>query len=475
MTETAINLGATQTIAGKAAQNADFFDVLNPATEEVAGRAPECTDAQIDEAMAAAVAASTSDWLRDPAQRRAGLRDAAAALTARADEVARIIVTEQGKPYQAAYGEVMGSAVMFQYFADFEPSGTTVEDNAEVRVRVGNQAIGPTLGITAWNIPLMLASAKAAPAIAAGNPIILKPSPFTPLSTLALGEILRDVLPAGVLQVLTGTDALGPKLTARPEIRKITMTGSIATGKKIYAAGAADMKRVTLELGGNDAAILLDDFDAAAMGPRLFQAAFNNTGQLCICAKRIYVPDALVDAVAEVMTAQAQAQQIGDGFTEGVTMGPLQNKAQYDKVTALIEDAVAKGATVVTGGKRLEGPGYFMEPTVLKGCRPGMRVVDEEQFGPVMPLIAYSDLNDALEQANGTEFGLGGSVWGADVQRAEEVAAQVYSGMVWVNCHGDNQFPRQPFVGVKSSGLGAELGSWGYSHASDLRLDYTAL
>ncbi|WP_344394783.1 aldehyde dehydrogenase family protein [Streptomyces vastus] len=240
-------------------------------------------------------------------------------------------------------------------------------------------------------------------------------------------------------------------------------------------AGADDFKRVTLELGGNDAAILLDDFDVAGMTTPLFLAAFDNTGQKCICAKRVYVAQSRMDDVAAGLAAEAAKVVLGQGTSPDVTMGPLQNKAQYEKVLAFIDDAVAKGATVVTGGKAVEGPGYFVEPTILKNCRPGMKVVDEEQFGPIMPLIAFDDLDEAIEQANETDFGLGGSVWGADVERAEAVASRMYSGMVWVNGHGDGDFPAQPFMGVKSSGLGAEMGQWGFSSASDLRVDYTTI
>lgn len=475
MGDTAIRTTFSQTINGKAADNDRFFDVLDPATEEVTGQAPECTDAQVDEAMAAAVAAYKSGWLRDTAAVRDALTRASEVLTEHAEEVAAILVAEQGKPFQAAYGEVLGSAYFITYFADFEPVTPPLGDGETTRGRVTTQPVGPTLGITAWNIPLLLATAKLAPSIATGSPVIIKPSPYTPLSTLRMGELFRDVFPAGVLQIVTGTDALGPKLTSRREIRKITMTGSTATGAKIYAAGAKDFKRVTLELGGNDAAVLLDDYDVAAMSAPLFTAAFDNTGQLCICTKRIYVPAERVDEVAAGLAAEAAKVRVGPGTEEGVTMGPLQNKAQYDKVTALIEDAVAKGATVVTGGHRLEGPGYFMEPTILTGCAPGMRVVDEEQFGPVMPLIAYTDLDTTIEEANDTDYGLGGSVWGADVERAEEVASRIHAGMVWVNSHGVGQYPAQPFAGVKSSGLGAELGQWGYAAASDLRVEYTTL
>ncbi|MFH5824652.1 aldehyde dehydrogenase family protein [Georgenia sp. AZ-5] len=475
MTETISTMTYSQVIDGQPAESADYFDVINPATERIAGRAPQCTDEQIDRAMAAAVAASRSGWLRDKAKVAEALHRAGQVLSDNVDELAEVLMTEQGKPLEAARGEVLFSAAFLHYFADLEPASTPLGDGTAARGVVRTQPIGPTLAITAWNIPINLAVAKLAPAIAAGNPVILKPSPYTPLSTLRMGELLREVFPPGVLQVLSGTDELGPKLTARPEIRKITMTGSVGTGAKVYAAGAKDLKRVTLELGGNDAAILLDDYDAAAMNEPLFMAAFANTGQLCICAKRIYVPAERVDEIAEGLAAVAATMKVGPGTEPGVTMGPLQNKAQYDKVTELIEDAVAKGATVVTGGQRLPGEGYFMEPTILKGCRPGMRVVDEEQFGPVMPLIAYTELDEAVEQANGTEFGLGGSVWGADVERAESVASRVYSGMVWVNCHGEGQYPAQPFAGVKSSGLGAELGPWGLNAASDLRVDYTNL
>ncbi|MCI3949721.1 MAG: aldehyde dehydrogenase family protein, partial [Acidimicrobiales bacterium] len=289
-------------------------------------------------------------------------------------------------------------------------------------VEVLRKPLGVVAAITPWNFPVSLASWKIAPALLAGNTMVLKPSPFTPLSSLRIGELLRAALPPGVLNVVSGGDALGGWMTAHPVPRKISFTGSVATGKRVAAAAAPDLKRVTLELGGNDPAILLDDVDPDAVVDKVFWAAFANNGQVCSAIKRVYVPEALYGRVVDALADRARAVRVGDGAAEGTELGPVNNRPQFERVAELVDDAVRGGARAVAGGSAREGSGYFFEPTILADVSDGTRIVDEEQFGPALPVIAYRDLDDAVERANATHFGLSGSVWSGDPDRGAEVA-----------------------------------------------------
>jgi acyl-CoA reductase-like NAD-dependent aldehyde dehydrogenase len=461
-----------QTINGAAARAGTSFEVVDPAAGTAFTSVPECTDAQVEEVMAAAQAAFRTPWSTDREQRRKALHAAADVIAAHEDELTALVVREQGKPAADARGEAMASALVFRYYADLDVPPQVIQDDASGYVAVTHRPVGPVVAITAWNIPLIMASCKVAPVLAAGNTAVVKPSPFTPVTTLRLGELLREAFPAGVLNVVSGGPELGPKLTRHPLTRKITMTGSVATGMKVAAAAAADLKRVTLELGGNDAAIVLDDADPALIAERLFWGAFGNCGQLCIAAKRIYVHEGVLGELTDALVARAERTVVGDGSDPSTELGPLQNEPQLRRVSELVENAVARGARALTGGHRLDRPGYFYAPTILAGAEHGMRIVDEEQFGPVMPLLPYRDLDEAIALANDTSFGLGGSVWSGDPARAAEVAARIEAGMVWINTHGDNAFPRQPFGGVKHSGLGSELGPWGYLAATDTQVVY---
>jgi len=323
--------------------------------------------------------------------------------------------------------------------------------------------------ITPWNFPLTLAFWKIAPALLAGNTMVLKPSPFTPLSTLKVGELLRDVFPPGVLNIVSGGDELGAWMTTHPVPRKISFTGSIETGKKVALSAAPDLKRVTLELGGNDPAIVLDDADPATVASAVFAGAFNNNGQVCSAIKRVYVPESMYDEVVEGLAAHAKAIKVGDGTEPDSKLGPINNEPQYERVKELVADALANGARAVTGGHAMDRPGYFFEPTILAGLSDGTRIVDEEQFGPALPVISYRDLGDAIDRANATHFGLSGSVWSADEERAAGVAAQLECGTAWVNTHLALS-PEQPFGGFKWSGLGVENGPWGLAEFTEFQV-----
>lgn len=461
----------TQTINGAAAPISGTFDVINPATGAVFAQAPECTPEQVEEVMNAAHMAFQT-WRNAGDARRAALHAAADIIEANAALLTETLVKEQGKPKADAGIEIFAATNVFRYYADLEIAPDVIQDDEVAYSAVIRQPIGPAVAITAWNLPIILATCKIAPLLAAGNTVILKPSPYTPLTTLLLGELLRDVFPAGVLNVVSGGMSFGPELTQHPLTRKITMTGSTATGKKVAAAAAAGVKRVTLELGGNDAAIVLADADPKVIAQRIFWGSFRNSGQLCIAAKRVYVHESIVEQVTAELAAIAHTVILGDGMDDATQLGPLQNLAQFEKVAAIVEDALAKGATAVTGGHKLDRDGYFYAPTILANARHGMRVVDEEQFGPVMPIIAFSDVEEVLKQANDTEFGLGGSVWTSDTARGAALARRLEAGMVWVNTHSDNVFPTQPFGGVKQSGIGLEMGPWGYIAATDAQTVY---
>jgi len=449
----------TMTIDGVTATAEKTFAVTNPATGEEFAQAPEPSRAQVDLAMQSAARAFDS-WRQDRELRQKTLEGLADAVEANLEELAAIITMEEGKPLKesrAELGDVMGD---LRYFASLELPTEIVRDDARTAVRVLRRPVGPIAAITPWNFPLGTAIAKIAPALAAGCTVVLKPSPYTPLACLRFGELTRDALPAGVLNVLSGSNEVGTWMTEHPIPRMISFTGSVATGKRIASAAAVDLKRVTLELGGNDPAIVLDDAVVDDIADALFANAFGNCGQICVAIKRVYVPNALHDELVDALASRAKAAKVGDGLLEGSDIGPLCNQMQFDRVGELLNDATSHGARVVAGGHAIDGPGHFFEPTILTDVNDGLRIVDEEQFGPVLPVIGYDTLDDVLQRANATHFGLGASIWTSDEERGSALAPQVDSGTVWVNTH-QSAVPGQPFGGLKWSGIGVEGGPWG--------------
>src|SRR5664280_2411964 len=398
------------TIGGDTVPAADSFGVVNPANGEVFAHAPECSTEQLDAAFDAASKAQR-DWKEDEAARRAVLVSMADVLLESSAELAPILTAEQGKPLGDAHIEVFASAIWCQYFANLETPPHVIQDDGEALVEVVRRPVGVVAAITPWNFPLTLAFWKIAPALLAGNTLVLKPSPLT---TLKVAELLRDVVPPGVINVVSGGDQLGAWMTGHPVPRKISFTGSIETGKLVAQSAAPDLKRVTLELGSNDPAIVLDDADPAVVSKAIFAGAFNNNGQVCSAIKRVYVPEALYDDVVDGLAAQASSIKVGDGTEADSKLGPINNAPQFERVQELVADALTHGARAATGGHAMDRPGYFFEPTILTGLSDGTRIVDEEQFGPALPVISYRDVDDVVERANATHFGLSGSVWGAD-------------------------------------------------------------
>ncbi|AGE25616.1 aldehyde dehydrogenase family protein [Pseudomonas poae] len=433
------------------------FDVINPATGSAFAQCPAGSLGQLDDAVAAAQAAFKT-WRHSAHERRCEHLNAIADdIEQDADALARLIVLEQGKPLELAFSEVMGAAAWTRYAAGQEIAVELVEETPTQRVELHRKPLGVVASITPWNWPFMIAVWHIMPALRAGNCVISKPSSLTPLSTLRLVEIIARHVPHGVINCVTGEQGFGSAITAHPGIQKIVFTGSTATGQSVMRGAAGNLKRLTLELGGNDAAIVLPGTPVHEVAEEIFQAAFLNMGQTCAALKRLYVHQSQYQAFAEALTQIAERQVVGDGLEPGVNFGPVQNLDQLELVQALVADARAQGARVLCGGARLDRPGFFYPPTLVADVTDGQRLVDEEQFGPVLPLIAYEDVEDVLRRANAGDMGLGGSVWGPDSEQAQALASRLESGVAWVNCHARIQ-PNTPFGGSKMSGFGVEFG-----------------
>jgi acyl-CoA reductase-like NAD-dependent aldehyde dehydrogenase len=455
-------------IAGEASDAPAWDDVVNPATGVAFATCPRGRTEHVDRAVGAAAAAYGS-WKLDEALRRRMLVECAEAIEARARDIATLLTREQGKPLAISTFEAMGAAAWLRYFATTEFAPEVIQDDAGKRIRVHRRPLGVVAAITPWNYPIVLLAWKLAPALRAGNTIVAKPSPFTPLSTLLFVEILSGIVPKGVVNAVTGDGPLGSELCRHREVRKISFTGSVATGKKIHAYANEDLKRVTLELGGNDPAIVLDDADPEPLVEKLFWAAFTNSGQICSATKRLYVHESLYPRIVAGLAARARATRLGDGLDPATELGPINNAMQLDKLIDLVEDAKRAGGVIHSGGERTAGRGYFYPPTIVTDIGHGTRLVDEEQFGTALPVLPYRDLDEAVAAANDTMFGLGASVWTSDPARGEEVAAQLDVGSAWVNCHLDVT-PMTPFGGCKMSGLGTENGRWGYDEFTQLQI-----
>ncbi|CAN7743074.1 Phenylacetaldehyde dehydrogenase [compost metagenome] len=449
--------GFSMTIDGKAAPTLAGLDVLNPATERVIAEAPDATPAQLDEAVASARRAAPV-WAGLPLQaRQQYVVRIGEAITANLEELAQLLTREQGKPLAQARQEVQRAAFWCTEMARLELPVETVSESATEQVRVLRVPLGVVGGIVPWNFPLALAMWKVAPALLAGNTMVLKPSPFTPLTTLKLGELLRDVLPAGVLNVISGGDALGPLMSAHPGIDKLSFTGSTQTGRAVMSSAAVNLKRLTLELGGNDAAIVLPDADVEAIAPAIFWGAFANNAQYCLAIKRLYIHEDVYDRLAHALVRLAQETRVGPGDMEGVHLGPVQNRRQFERLKALLEDTRSAGYRILAGGEVADGSGYFFPVTLVDNPPDSARVVREEPFGPILPLLKFRDVDDAIARANDSEYGLGGSVWGRDAQAAMQVALRLNTGTVWVN-QIHTLGPHKPMAGHKQSGVGIENG-----------------
>ncbi|MFV1590997.1 aldehyde dehydrogenase family protein [Phaeobacter sp. JH20_36] len=461
------------TIGGAPAPAAASFDVANPAGG-LAGQAPNGTLADLDRAVAAAQAAFAS-WSQLPdTELRRYCEAVTDKIAEHAEELAQLITAEQGKPLNGLGSrfEMGGAQAWAGYTAQLSLPVKVLQEDAEGRIELHRKPLGVVGSITPWNYPVMIAIWHILPALRTGNTVVIKPSPLTPLSTLRLVALLNKVLPAGVLNCVASDDQadnLGAAMSAHPGIRKIVFTGSCATGEKIMASAAPTMKRLTLEMGGNDAGIVLPDADPQAIAEGLFWGAFINNGQTCAALKRLYVHEDIHDAVCAALVEFARTIPVGPGSDESSILGPLQNPMQHAKVSRLVAAARDKGQLLLGGNP---GEGLFFEPTIIAGLANGDALVDEEQFGPALPVIKFRDVEEAIAAANDSPNGLGGSVWSSDIAKARTVAARLECGSVWINKHGAIQ-PNAPFGGVKSSGLGVEFGEEGLAEYTDIQVVFT--
>jgi len=453
MTKTYANL-----IGGKMIMTDNTLDVVNPATEEVIGKVPACGKDELDRAVSAAREAFKTWRKTSPEERQNVVLAISNTIKENADELFRLLTSEQGKPHQQAQQEIYGAAGAAKMQSSLTLDDVINQDDDTRLSRTRRVPVGVVGGIVPWNFPVMMAMQKIVPALISGCTIVLKPSPFTPLTTLRIAELIKDVVPAGTVNVITGEDSLGPLITEHPDIDKITFTGSTATGKKIMESASADLKRITLELGGNDASIVLPDADVEKVAEQLFWSSFANAGQVCIAAKRIYIHEDIYDDLSKAIADYASQVKVGDGSQQGTGVGPIQNKKQFERVCELIQDAKDQGYKFLTGGDTdPSGTGYYVPITILDNPPEDARIVAEEQFGPVMPLMKFASIDEAIERANNSEYGLAGAVWSKDTDKAVEIAEQLETGTVWVNEYM-HLSPLAPFGGHKQSGFGAEYG-----------------
>jgi len=444
------------TIDGKSVGASRQLESFNPATKKAFARFPDASREQLDEAVESA-RKSFRIWSGAPlADRQHAVAAIGEAIAENAEDLMALLTREQGKPRAGAEWEILGSAAWCAEIAKQSLPDELVEETDDRRVITRFSPLGVVGGITPWNFPVLLAIWKIAPALVTGNCIVVKPSPFTPLCTLKLGELCQSILPPGVFNVVSGGDDLGKWMTAHPGINKIAFTGHTDTGKHVMRSAADNLKRLTLELGGNDPAVVLPDVDPVALAPELFWGAFQNNAQFCNSIKRVYIHEAVYDQVRNALVEFAKGIQVGDGADEGTDLGPIQNLPQFEKVNEYIDDCAANGYTFALGGEVDRGAkGWFIPITLVDNPPENSRIVTEEPFGPILPLLKWSDEEDVVQRANDTRYGLGASVWGRDLEAVQRIGSRLDAGTVWLN-EIHQYSPYQAFGGHKESGIGCE-------------------
>lgn len=443
-------------INGDLVETSKSIDVFNPATGQVFQTCAKATKEHVCQAVDAADNAFPA-WSSAGYDYRSKLLQAAAdAVESRRSDFSKLLTLEQGKPLHQALQEVDSALASLRYYAGMSLPLKMTHDNETSQIYEQRSPLGVVVAITPWNFPLLLLMMKLAPALIAGNTVIAKPSPQTPLTTALFGEVVGHIFPKGVVNVLLDENDLGTYLTSHSKVAKISFTGSTQTGKKVMVSAANTLKRLTLELGGNDAAIVLDDADIDLIAPSLFWASMFNSGQVCLATKRIYVHESLYKKACELLANLCDEAVVGSGLDACVQIGPVQNKAQFEKLRELIEECRQNGR-VIAGGQDVGSEGYFIKPTLVTGLDSQSRLVCEEQFGPIIPIISFRDVDDAIRQVNNSEYGLGGCVWTSSVERGIDVATKIETGTVWVNKYLDMPLDVS-FGGTKQSGIGKEQG-----------------
>ncbi len=455
-------------IDGALVTGAAVMEVINPATRGIAGAAYVVDAVQVDTAVRAAHRAFPGWAALSLDERRCYMARMASAVEENAEALARLLTEEQGKPISEARGEVGGLVWLMSRYAAYENPVEVLVENDHERVELHRLPLGVVVGIVPWNFPLFMAGIKIGTALVTGNTAVIKPAPTTPLATLELGRIWADILPPGVLNIIADQGDMGAELTTHPLVRKISFTGSTATGRKIMAAAADGLKRITLELGGNDAALILPGTEIESIADDLFGAAFRNNGQVCVAVKRVYVHRDQQDQLCDALVARARAARVGNGLDETTTQGPLQNASQFAKVQDYIALAHREGK-VLTGGETPDERGYFITPAIVRDLPESSALIEEEQFGPILPVIAYDDPLAVVAALNDHPLGLGNSIWADDGDAAADIARRIVSGTVWINRHGATD-PSVPFGGARASGIGAEHGIDGLAGYTQIRV-----
>ncbi|OGE56158.1 hypothetical protein PENARI_c003G10123 [Penicillium arizonense] len=433
---------------------------VNPANTQPNPPVPVSTQDDLDKAVKSARAAFKSWSKTSFDERRKALLAWADAIDANADGFAKTLTMEQGKPLTQATVEVGLTGIWTRGLSSIEIKGNVIEETDDRKVIQRYTPMGVVGAIVPWNYPVLLAVGKIVSAVYTGNTVIVKPSPFTPYCDLKLVELATRFFPPGVVQCLSGDDSLGPMVTEHPGIDKISFTGSIITGKRVMASCARTLKRVTLELGGNDPAIICEDVDIDTIIPKIGNLSYLCSSQICMMIKRLYVHEKIYDEFLDKLVTFVKTLKVGEGTESDVFFGPVQNEMQFKKAKDLFSSITTENLKAALGGSIESSPGYFIHPTIIDNPPELSRVVQEEAFAPILPIMKWSDEDDVVERANALETGLGSSVWSKDFERATRIADQLQSGSVWVNNHFD-LLPTAPFGGHKQSGLGVEWGLTG--------------
>lgn len=441
-------------------------EIENPATLKVAGLAPIATAADVDAAVMAGRRALGGPW-QDEALRMTSLAKAAEVIEREGERLATLLSSEQGKPLAAARVEMAIARRILLHYAQWQKEPDVLRESASERVWMEHRPLGVAGLVVPWNFPIAILFMKLGPALRAGNTVVVKPAPTTPLATLELLRAMAECLPEGVINTVTGGVEIGQAVTTHPGIAKISFTGSTATGRAVMAAAAPSLKRLTLELGGNDAAIVLDDADVARTAARLYASAFSNAGQVCAAVKRVYVQRRLYQPIIKALEAIAQTVTVGPGFEASSQMGPVHSRTQCDFVRSLLHQAADSGARIFNDGPALPDlPGHFLRPAIVSGLTQQALLVQREQFGPALPILPFDHEEEAITMAEDSEFGLGASVWSADQERALALGRRLNTGSLYINAHAIPPDPEIPFGGAKQSGIGMELGELGIDEFS---------
>lgn len=453
-------------IDGKLVTGELTLDVVDPASGQAYVKVARASMAQLEAAVLAAKTAYPA-WANTPLEeRRRCINALADAIHHDREVLANALVREQGKPLKEALDEIDWTGMFIRYYATIDlPVDVFFEDDA-FRMEGHYKPLGVVVGIAPWNLPIFILTLKLASAVLTGNTFIGKPAPTTPVTTLMLGALVQNIFPAGVINILVDHNDLGSALTQHVDVAKVSFTGSTATGQKVAMSASSTFKRLSLELGGNDASIVMADVDVDDVATKIFAGAFFNAGQGCIVIKRVYAHTEIYDALTAKLAELAKAAVVGNGLQQDTQIGPMQNLMQYEKAKKYLEYAHRDGK-VIAGGEAVEGSGYFIQPTIVRDIDNSSPLVSEEQFAPILPVVRFENVNEALANANASRFGLGGSVWSRDKQEAYDLASQMETGTVWIN-HHLHIHPAVPLGGAKESGVGVDYGADGLKEFTQL-------